>query len=183
MFEEIHLSDKTLRTNYVNYWNNGDFNSAYSLLSSSQLTNKLWTATVLNALTTSIVALENNDDPTFKEYRIQVSSSTPSGLSSGRLWFETEQLDPPIIITQPTNVTANIGETISFSVVAEGIGLNFQWWYEKPDETTWNMVRINGTSSVYTLTTEARHSGYKYKCIIQNSAGSATTNVVTLTLV
>lgn len=185
MIEEIHLSDKTLRNDFISYWNDNDYSSAYQLLSNSQLNNKKLIAALFNSLTNAIVTLENNDDPTFKEYRIEVSSEPPSGLSSGQLWFQSgnEVIDAPTIITQPTNVIVNVGEVATFTVIANGTDLLYQWWYMKPDETIWNKVTVNGTNPIYNLTTQSRHNNYQYKCVIQNNIGSVTTNIVTLTVV
>ena len=46
----------------------------------------------------------------------------------------------------------------------------------------WRKVANNGASATYTLKTEARHSGNKYKCVVTNLAGSVTSTVVKLTV-
>lgn len=87
MIEEIHLSDETLRESYISNWENS-FSTAESILSNSQLNNKKMVAEVFNDITTDVLALENNSDPTFKSNRIIVSTSAPTGLSSGEIWFQ-----------------------------------------------------------------------------------------------
>lgn len=87
MIEEIHLSDETLRESYMSNWENS-FSTAESILSNSQLNNKKMVAEVFNDITTNVLALENNSDPTFKSNRIIVSTSAPTGLSSGEIWFQ-----------------------------------------------------------------------------------------------
>lgn len=87
MIEEIHLSDETLRESYISNWENS-FSTAESILSNSQLNNKKMVAEVFNDITTNVLALENNSDPTFKSNRIIVSTSAPTGLSSGEIWFQ-----------------------------------------------------------------------------------------------
>ena len=59
---------------------------------------------------------------------------------------------------------------------------SYQWYYQKPGETTWIAVTNNGTSATYTLTVATRHNGYKYKCEVINAAGSVYSNIVTLTV-
>lgn len=87
MIEEIHLSDETLRESYISNWEDS-FSTAESILSNSQLNNKKMVAEVFNDITTNVLALENNSDPTFKSNRIIVSTSAPTGLSSGEIWFQ-----------------------------------------------------------------------------------------------
>ena len=87
MIEEIHLSDVNLRNNYVSNWES-DFDAAKAILQNEQLNNKKFIASIFNFITSKIVILENNSDPTFKSNKIIVSSTPPTGLSSGELWFE-----------------------------------------------------------------------------------------------
>ena len=53
----------------------------------------------------------------------------------------------PTITSQPTSVTASLGSTATFKVVASGSGLSYQWQYQKPGESAWNNVQVNGTSA------------------------------------
>lgn len=87
MIQEIHLSDETLRENYMSSWES-NFSQATTILNNSQLNNKKMVAEVFNNITSYILTLENNSDPTFKSNRIIVSTSAPSGLSSGSIWFQ-----------------------------------------------------------------------------------------------
>lgn len=88
MIEEIHLSDSTLRNNYVEDWEQNNYEDASEILNNTQLNNKKLVAKVFNDITTFIVNLENNSDPSFKSDRIIVSETAPTGLSSGSVWFQ-----------------------------------------------------------------------------------------------
>ena len=88
MFEEIHLSDKTLRDSFVQNWENNNYANCITILQNAQLNNKKIIASIFNNITSNIVSLENNSDPTFKSDKIIVSENAPSGLSSGSVWFE-----------------------------------------------------------------------------------------------
>ena len=88
MIEELHLSDETLRNSYIQNWNSGNYSTCISILQNEQLTNKKMVASMFNNITSNVVSLENNSDPTFKADRIIVSSVAPTGLSSGSVWFE-----------------------------------------------------------------------------------------------
>ena len=88
MIEELHLSDENLRENYIQNWKSGNYSNCISILQNEQLNNKKLIAEVFNIITSAILALENNSDPTFKEDKIILSPNAPSGLSSGSVWFE-----------------------------------------------------------------------------------------------
>jgi glucose/arabinose dehydrogenase len=84
---------------------------------------------------------------------------------------------PPAISTQPTNQNVLLGQTATFSVTASGSSpLNFQW--QK------NMTNIQGaTSSSYTTTaTVLTDTGTKFRCVVTNAFGNATSNEATLTV-
>ena len=112
------------------------------------------------------------------KYRVKVSNS------AGYVWSNTVTLTvnlKPVITGQPSNVSTVVGKTVTFKVTATG-ATSYQWYYQKPGETTWIAVTNNGTSATYTLTTAARHNGYKYKCEVKNAVGSVYSNIVTLTV-
>lgn len=85
----------------------------------------------------------------------------------------------PSISVQPKSVTVTEGSKATFKVTASGAA-SYQWYYQKPGESTWNAVKNNGTSATYTLTAAMRHNGYKYRCQLKNTTGSVYTSVVTL---
>jgi hypothetical protein len=83
----------------------------------------------------------------------------------------------PAITTQPASTTAADGATASFSVTAIGEGLSFQWQR--------NGTNLPGaTLAIYTTPTlTLADSGAVYTVVITNTAGSATSNPATLTVV
>ena len=114
------------------------------------------------------------------KYKVKVSNA------AGYVWSNIVTLtvvSKPVITTQPVNKKVNEGATATFKVVASGSGLSYQWHYQKPGDATWYAVSNNGTSATYSLTTAARHNGYKYKVKVSNSAGYVWSNIVTLTVV
>ncbi len=83
----------------------------------------------------------------------------------------------PSITTQPANQTVTAPATATFSVSASGTApLSYQW--QK------NGTNISGaTSSSYTTpSTTTADSGSVFRCVVSNSAGSATSNGATLTV-
>ena len=84
---------------------------------------------------------------------------------------------PPEITSHPADRSVSEGQTASFSVSATGSGtLTYQW--QK------NRVNIAGaTASSYTTPVLAiNDNNNKYRCIVTNAGGSATSNEATLTV-
>ena len=86
-YQDIQIPDEALRTQFISYWQNQDYAEAFALLSNTQLTNKVNNAAMWNDITTTTVTVENLSDPTFKQNKIQVSS-TPPTLSTGEIYFK-----------------------------------------------------------------------------------------------
>jgi hypothetical protein len=83
----------------------------------------------------------------------------------------------PSISTQPSNQTVTQGQPATFSVSASGSApLSYQWQR--------NMSDISGaTSSSYTLSsTTLADNGAKFRCVVSNAFGNATSNEATLTV-
>lgn len=86
-------------------------------------------------------------------------------------------LQPPTIVTQPQSITVVSGAFAPFTVVATGSGIMTYQWYK-------NNQSINDATSD-TLILEnvtVTDSGSDYFCVISNSDGSVTTDIVTLTV-
>jgi hypothetical protein len=83
---------------------------------------------------------------------------------------------PPVITTQPSNQTVNSGQTATFSVVATGTALTYQW----KQETT----SIPGaTAASYTTpATSATDNGSQFQVTVGNPGGSITSNAATLSV-
>ena len=87
----------------------------------------------------------------------------------------------PTITTQPKSVTAAIGQTVTFKVVASGTGLKYQWQYKKSGQsafTDWS----GKTSASLPVKASATNGGCQYRCVVSNSAGSVTSSAATLTV-
>lgn len=83
----------------------------------------------------------------------------------------------PTISDHPDNATKDVGESVTFSVVATGnpSTLTYQWRKDG--------VNIGGaTSADYTIASVAEADAGDYDVVVTNSEGSATSNVATLTV-
>jgi glucose/arabinose dehydrogenase len=84
---------------------------------------------------------------------------------------------PPIITGHPSNQTVTQGQPATFTVTATGTApLNYQWQR--------NQSNISGaTSSSYTIASASpADNGAKFRCLVTNTFGSATSNEATLTV-
>ena len=82
----------------------------------------------------------------------------------------------PAITAHPSNQTITEGQTATFSVIATGTGLSYQW-----QKGTANIT--GATSASYTTPAAIMaDDGSTYRCVVSNSGGSATSNSATLTV-
>ena len=88
-YEDIHLADRAKWRQFVTLWQAGNVDAALNLLTNASLSGKVVNAAALNAITSQIVSLEENDDPTFKDDIIKVSPTPPTGIKQGEVYFET----------------------------------------------------------------------------------------------
>ena len=88
----------------------------------------------------------------------------------------------PSITAQPGNATVKAGETATFTIAANGTDLTYQWKIDRNDGNGW--VNIDGaTAASYTTSTvDISCNGFKYQCVVSNSAGTDTSNTAVLTV-
>lgn len=114
------------------------------------------------------------------QYRCKATNNAGTAYSSTAT-LTVRSTSKPTITSQPGSVTVNAGSRATFRVTATGAD-SYQWYYMKPNESTWRMVNNNGSSATYTLVTEARHNGNRYRCKVSNAMGDVWSNSVTLTV-
>ena len=110
-------------------------------------------------------------------FRVNVTNPAGSVLSNpATLTVSSPPVTPPAITTQPSNQNAIVGQTATFSVVASGGSLSYQW--QK------NGIDIPGaTSASYTTPpTTLLDNGSTYRVNVTNPAGSIMSNSATLTV-
>lgn len=88
------------------------------------------------------------------------------------------------IIKQPTNITALVNETVSFSVVAEGEGLTYRWYYSSDKGVTWQTAGMSGmNTAIMSGTADMWRNGYMYRCHITDANGDIViSNEILLTI-
>ena len=91
----------------------------------------------------------------------------------------TMKLAGPVITTQPKNYVGKVNSTASFTVVAEGNGLTYQWQVSDDDGATWSNSSVK--KAVYTSKLTTAKDGRMVRCIVTDAEGNAvTTNAVTM---
>ncbi|HBZ01459.1 MAG TPA: hypothetical protein DEO84_09095 [candidate division Zixibacteria bacterium] len=87
----------------------------------------------------------------------------------------------PLITSHPVNKTVTEGQTATFTVAATGSGLSYQWQRLNNGGSTWTNIGTN-SASYTTAATVIWDNGAQFRCLVTNSAGSATSNTATLTV-
>lgn len=108
---------------------------------------------------------------------------------AGGLWqirYEGGAETAPAIVTHPQDATVNSGNQASFSVVASGSPLNYQWQSAPTGGTNFtnianNSVFAGATTATLTINATASQES-RYRAVVSNGAGSATSNHAQLTV-
>lgn len=113
------------------------------------------------------------------QYRCIVSGAcSPDAISNA---VQLTILAPPSIVSSPSNQTVCPGIQATFSVSAQGDGLNYQW--EVNTTGSWSTISAAGSSPSYSGFTSAslnvtnigtQHTGTKYRCIISGTCNPST---------
>ena len=84
----------------------------------------------------------------------------------------------PLKITQQSgNQTIALGDTVKLSVVAQGEGLTYQWYFKKAGQTSWS--KWNGrTHASESVTPNATWNGIQLYCEIKDSSGATVKSTV-----
>ncbi|MGN6645782.1 MAG: immunoglobulin domain-containing protein, partial [Cytophaga sp.] len=85
------------------------------------------------------------------------------------------------ITTNPTNKTACLGGTTSFSVAATGSGLSYKWQKNGVDMSDGGSISGASTNTL-TITGVIAGDATNYKCVITGTCGTATSTAATLTI-
>ena len=91
-------------------------------------------------------------------------------------------VEKPSIGKQPQNVSVKAGEQATFTVAATGTDLKYQWQIDRNDGKGFADIAGADRASYTTSAVDKNCNGYKYQCVISNSAGSVTTGAATLTV-
>ncbi len=95
--------------------------------------------------------------------------------------------DPVKILTQPESITAFAGDQWMLNVVAEN-ATSYQWQRSSDNGQNWSNIGstnsnyTNAKTDTMTVKVNKTTAGFVYKCVVKNSAGSVSTEIVSVTL-
>jgi hypothetical protein len=99
------------------------------------------------------------------QWRYSKDISYGSGQDAGWVDQFSFVLDPPVIVLQPVSRTANMGDTVQFTVGVTGAQpMFYQWWH--------NGTNNAGVGGVLTLTGVGRTRNGTYAVTVSNTGGS-----------
>ena len=112
------------------------------------------------------------------QYRCEATTRTGSVVSEAAT-LTVQQV--PSIVTQPQSVSAAAGQSVSFTVTAEGTDLSCQWYYRTSASGGWSRSS-NGTGATLTIEAKDYRNGYQYRCVVSNVYGTLTSSTATLSV-
>ncbi len=81
------------------------------------------------------------------------------------------------ITEQPTDILANIGETVTFVLAANGAD-SYQWYYSKDGNNWFKSGQQGSTTDHLTIKVTAEKYNYLYRCIVTGESGNTITSDV-----
>ena len=88
-----------------------------------------------------------------------------------KISFDNGQTGPIKIKTQPKDVVTKKGETVGFSVEAEGDGLTYQWQYRTSATSSWKNFASATKPSIQKVSGD--WDGWQVRCVIKDKAGNS----------
>lgn len=77
------------------------------------------------------------------------------------------------ITSQPTDVKTSVGKIVSFKVVAEGVGLKYQWQTSSSNGAKWGNTSLSGNNTaLLSFSAPATYDGRLYRCVITDAEGN-----------
>ncbi|MCK6430149.1 MAG: hypothetical protein L6Q72_13840 [Burkholderiaceae bacterium] len=115
-------------------------------------------------------------------YRAIVSNLEGATTSAGATLTVTANIVPPAITQQPQDVSVAVGANATFTVVATGTNVQYQWQRSNDGGNTFSDI-VGATNASYTLTNvQASDNDARFRARAFNAAGSVTSNAARLTV-
>ena len=122
-------------------------------------------------------------------YTVVATNSAGPVTSNTAVLTVSASVSVPVITTQPASRSVTASQAATFSVGAAGGAVcSYQWQRKPAGSSTWEDLNEGGsyrgveTATLSISSTTAAMSGDEFRCVTTNSAGTATTNVTTLTV-
>ena len=130
-----------------------------------------------NTLTVTAVAARNG-----YQFRCVVTDKSGGSATSNAATLKVVAATDIKITSQPADVTAASGTTATFSVVATGTSIKYQWQTSKDSGKTWVNSSMTGyNTNTLSVGVVATRNGYQFRCVLTDkNGGSVTSNAATL---
>ena len=89
--------------------------------------------------------------------------------------FAKWKMNPPKIVSQPSDTAIRYGSGTTFSVEVDGVELEYQWQRDGSN--------LEGATTSSLTITDITNDNRVYRCIVRNHAGRDTTSEITLSLI
>ncbi|KMQ49610.1 hypothetical protein CHISP_3482 [Chitinispirillum alkaliphilum] len=134
-----------------------------------------------------VVSFESSSEHDSLFFRCRIENSGGSVITEVvTITFLIDEVIAPEIAEEPESVTVEAGDDVTFAVVASGSDLSYIWEYSSDGEI-WLAISellpdVDGSLPVVSFKSSSEHDGLFFRCRIENSGGSAVTEIVTITL-
>jgi len=110
-----------------------------------------------------------------KTYWFEVETIEGDVIRSESFELTLDSASVPTMLAHPTSQSVTPGSSVTLSVSASGGSLSYQWYKG-------GSLITGATSATYTIGSASEADAGAYTVVVSNSAGSATSNAVTLTV-
>ena len=115
-----------------------------------------------------------------RQYRCRVKSGTEIAYSEAATVILKDAIT---IISNPEDTEVESGESVTFTVEAEGEDLRYQWQWSA-DGTTWKNCTMQGYNTTsFSFKVKASYTGRQYRCRVKSGTEIAYTDAAVLTVV
>ncbi len=125
--------------------------------------------------------LKNNSYKVILEaghYEARIDTENEYGCTEGAIIsFDVKEQNKLEITREPSDVTASVNDKVSFSVLAKGDGLTYEWQYADKGSDTWGKCYLSGyNTNTLTVTATAYRMGMKFRCVVSDKYGATCTS-------
>ena len=138
-----------------------------------------WYKSTLSGYNTAELKVRATSARSGYQYRCKVINRSSAPVYTQPATLTVAVTKAPVISTQPKDIGAGKGETVSFKVASPNSGLSYQWQYRVSENGLWDNCS-NGKSATLSVEAKAYRNGYQYRCKVTNKVGTTISNIATL---
>lgn len=141
-----------------------------------------WKNTTLTGYNTATLKVSADVSKSGRQYRCVITDGNGNSMVSNAATLTVTS--GPSIKTQPSDVTVNSGETATFSIMASGTGLKYQWQTLQVGAAAWKNTTLTGyNTATLKVKADVSKTGRQYRCVVTDKNGkTVTSNAATLTV-